>query len=61
MSSPYLNNLIIVGSILVYVAGIMFGLDADISGTGCMVSSARLGNYYTTALATYGYNTATSK
>ena len=38
MSSPNLNNLIILGCILVYVSGVLFGLDKGVYCTGCQVS-----------------------
>ncbi|XP_067038730.1 gamma-aminobutyric acid type B receptor subunit 2-like [Acropora muricata] len=37
MSSPNLNNLIILGCILVYVSGVLFGLDKGVYCTGCQV------------------------
>ena len=38
MSSPNLNNLIILGCILVYVSGVLFGLNKGVYRTGCQVS-----------------------
>ena len=37
MSSPNLNNLIIIGCILVYIAGILFGLKKDGNSGLCQV------------------------
>lgn len=37
MSSPNLNNLIIVGCILVYVAGVLFGLKEEDASYLCQV------------------------
>ena len=39
MSSPNLNNLIIVGCILVYVAGVLFGLNKEQASYLCQVNA----------------------
>ena len=38
MSSPNLNNLIIIGCILIYVAGVLFGLETGSRNVVCQVS-----------------------
>ena len=42
MSSPNLNNLIIVGCILVYVAGVLFGLNKEQASYLCQVNAYKL-------------------
>ena len=42
MSSPNLNNLIIVGCILVYTAGMLFGLKKEGDSKLCQVFSIQL-------------------
>ena len=39
MSSPNLNNLIIIGCILVYIAGMLFGLKKEGDSMLCQVSN----------------------
>ena len=39
MSSPNLDNLIIVGCILVYVAGVLFGLNKEQASYLCQVNA----------------------
>lgn len=42
MSSPNLNNLIIIGCILVYIAGILFGLKKEGDSILCQVFNNQL-------------------
>ena len=39
MSSPNLNNVIIAGCILIYVAGVLFGLDKEQASYLCQVNA----------------------
>ena len=39
MSSPNLNNVIIAGCILIYVAGVLFGLDKEQGSYLCQVNA----------------------
>ena len=42
MSSPNLNNLIIIGCILVYIAGVLFGLKKEGDSIICQVFNSQL-------------------
>lgn len=42
MSSPNLNNLIIIGCILVYIAGMLFGLKKEGDSIICQVFNSQL-------------------